>query len=57
MSMSNKAEEEKGLRSQPPSSIGVARKSPTTAPSGLVSIKANQKRMVLDIFVKYVADF
>ena len=47
MSMSNKAEEEKRIRSKPPSSIGVSRKSPTTAPSGLVSIKANQKRIVL----------
>ena len=44
MNMSNNAEEERGLGSQPPSSRGMARKSPTTGLSGRVSIKANQKR-------------
>jgi hypothetical protein len=39
------------LRANPPSSWGLSKKSPTTAPSGLVRIKAVQKRSVLDIEV------
>ena len=44
MNISNKAEDEKRLRSKPPRSIGLSRKSPTTAPSGRVSMNADQKK-------------
>ena len=37
------------LRFSPPELIGLSRKSPTTAPKGLVNTKATQNKSVLDI--------
>lgn len=42
----------KRLKSKPPFAIGLSRKSPTTAPSGRVKIKADQNKAVLDTLVK-----
>jgi len=46
------AEELKRLRSSPPSSIGLVRRSPTVAPSGRVRMKAAQNSRVCDTRVK-----
>jgi hypothetical protein len=39
------------LNSNPPCAIGLSRKSPNTAPKGLVRTKANQNNKVLEILV------
>lgn len=40
------------LNSKPPLAIGLSRKSPSTAPSGLVRINAAQKRTALEMLVQ-----
>ena len=40
------------LSASPPASTGLSRKSPTTAPSGRVSMNAAQKSAVLEIDVQ-----
>ena len=42
----------KRLRSNPPWLIGLSKKSPRTAPNGLVKTKADQNKNVLEIFVQ-----
>lgn len=51
MNNSNKAEEKKRRMSNSPCDIGLSRKFPTKASSGLVSINADQKMIFLDILV------
>ena len=43
---------EKRLRARPPFSMGLSKKSPKTAPNGLVKMKAAQKRIVREIRVQ-----